>query len=141
MIWRLTLNGELVPKFYLEITDTSKGRENLDALCMHKLCRLTGDEVKALVPVVKSQEYAEYAKSHSKEDVETYLIEELALYRERQTIEDARYLKDKESLEEIASEQRTEKVEKRSLSLEDKIVKWLHPDREKAKDKSEEKGE
>ncbi len=141
MIWRLTLNGELVPKFYLEITDTSKGRENLDALCMHKLCRLTGDEIKALVPVVKSQEYAEYAKSHSKEDVETYLIEELALYRERQTIEDARYLKDKESLEEIASEQRTEKVEKRSLSLEDKIVKWLHPDREKAKDKSEEKGE
>ena len=141
MIWRLTLNGELVPKFYLEITDTSKGRENLDALCMHKLCRLTGDEIKALVPVVKSQEYAEYAKSHSKEDVETYLIEELALYRERQTIEDARYSKDKESLEEIASEQRTEKVEKRSLSLEDKIVKWLHPDREKAKDKSEEKGE
>ena len=141
MIRRLTLNGELVPKSYLEITDTSKGRENLDALCMHKLCRLTGDEIKALVPVVKSQEYAEYAKSHSKEDVETYLIEELALYRERQTIEDARYLKDKESLEEIASEQRTEKVEKRSLSLEDKIVKWLHPDREKAKDKSEEKGE
>lgn len=141
MIWILTLNGELVPKFYLEILDTSKGREDLDALCMHKLCRLTGDEIKALVPVVKSQEYADYAKSHSQEDVETYLIEELALYRERQTIEDARYLKDKESLEEIASEQRTEKVEKRSLSLEDKIVKWLHPDREKAKDKSEEKGE
>ncbi len=141
MIWILTLNGEIVPKFYLEILDTSKGREDLDALCMHKLCRLTGDEIKALVPVVKSQEYADYAKSHSQEDVETYLIEELALYRERQTIEDARYLKDKESLEEIASEQRTEKVEKRSLSLEDKIVKWLHPDREKAKDKSEEKGE
>lgn len=141
MIWILTLNGELVPKFYLEILDTSKGREDLDALCMHKLCRLTGDEIKALVPVVKSQEYADYAKSHSQEDVETYLIEELALYRERQTIEDARYLKDKESLEEIASEQRTEKVEKRSLSLEDKIVKWLHPDREKAKNKSEEKGE
>ena len=141
MIWILTLNGEIVPKFYLEILDTSKGREDLDALCMHKLCRLTGDEIKALVPVVKSQEYADYAKSHSQEDVETYLIEELALYRERQTIEDARYLKDKESLEEIASEQRTEKVEKSSLSLEDKIVKWLHPDREKAKDKSEEKGE
>lgn len=108
---------------------------------MHNLCRLTGDEIKALVPIVKSQEYAEYAKSHSLEDVETYLIEELAVYRERRTIENARYLKDKESLEEIASEQRTEKVEKRSLSLEDKIVKWLHPDREKAKDKSEEKGE
>ena len=48
---------------------------------MHKLCRLTGDEIKALVPVVKSKEYADYAKSHSQEDVETYLIEELGLYR------------------------------------------------------------
>ena len=44
---------------------------------MHKLCRLKGDEIKALVPVVQSQEYAEYAKSHSQEDVETYLLEEL----------------------------------------------------------------
>ena len=71
MIWKLILNGEIVPEFYLEILDTSKGRENLNALCMHKLCRLTGDEIKALVPVVQSPEYAEYAKSHSKEDVET----------------------------------------------------------------------
>ena len=58
---------------------------------MRKLCRLTGDEIKALVPVVQSAEYAEYAKSHSQEEVETYLVEELALYRERQTIEDLRY--------------------------------------------------
>ena len=108
---------------------------------MHKLCRLTGDEIKALVPVVQSAEYAEYAKSHSQEEVETYLVEELALYRERQTIEDLRYLADKESLGEIASEQRTETVEKSSSSLKDKIGKWLHPDRENDKDKSEEKGE
>ena len=100
---------------------------------MHKLCRLTGDEIKALVPVVQSAEYAEYAK--------TYLVEELALYRERQTIEDLRYLADKESLGKIASEQRTETVEKSSSSLKDKIGKWLHPDRENDKDKSEEKGE
>ena len=141
MIWKLILNGEIIPKFYLEILDTSKGRENLDALCMHKLCRLTGDEIKALVPVVQSPEYAEYAKSHSQEDVETYLVEKLALYREKQTIEDLRYLADKESLEKIASEQRTETVEKSSSSLKDKIGKWLHPNRENDKDKSEEKGE
>ena len=47
----------------------------------------------------------------------------------------------KEALEQIASEQRTETVEKSSSSLRDKIGKWLHPDRENDKDKSEEKGE
>ena len=128
-----------MPEFYLEILDTSKGREDLDALCMHKLSHLTGDEIKALVPIVKSPEYAEYAKGHSQEDVETYLVEELALYRQRQTIEARRYLADKESLEAIATEQRTETVEKGSSSLKDKIGKWLHPNRDK--DKSEEKGE
>ncbi len=108
---------------------------------MHKLCRLTGDEIKALVPVVQSQEYAEYAKNHSQEDVELYLIEELGLIRERQNIEDMRYLADKESLETIATEQRTETVEKSSSSLRNKIGKWLHPERENDKDKSEERGE
>ena len=141
MIWKLILNGEIVPKFYLEILDTSKGSENLNALCMHKLCRLTGDEIKALVPVIQSPQYAEYAKSHSKEDVETYLVEELALYREKQNIEDLQYLADKEALEKIASEQRIETVKKGSSSLKDGIGKWLHPDRENIKDKSEEKGE
>ena len=128
-----------MPEFYLEILDTSKGREDLDALCMHKLSHLTGDEIKALVPIVKSPEYSEYDKGHSQEDVETYLVEELALYRQRQTIEAGRYLADKESLEAIATEQRTETVEKGSSSLKDKIGKWLHPNRDK--DKSEEKGE
>mgnify|MGYP001124332183 FL=1 len=108
---------------------------------MHKLSHLTGDEIKALVPVVKSPEYAEYAKNHSKENAEQYLIEELALYRKKQEIEDSRYLADKESLEKIASEQRTETVEKRSVSLKDKIGKWLKHDKENSKDKSEEKGE
>lgn len=141
MIWKPILNGEIVPEFYLEIIDTSKGREDLDSLCMHRLSRLTGDEIKALVPVVKSPEYAEYAKNHSKENAEQYLIEELALYRKKQEIEDSRYLANKESLEKIASEQRTETVEKRSVSLKDKIGKWLKHDKENSKDKSKEKGE
>lgn len=130
-----------MPVFYLEILDTSKGREDLDNLCMHKLSHLTGDEIKALVPVVQSQEYAEYAKSHSQEEVETYLIEELGLYRQRKIIEAGRYLADKEALEKIASEQRTETVEKRSLSLKGIISKWLHPDRENDKGTPEGKGE
>ena len=125
----------------MEILDTSKGRENLDALCMHRLSHLTGDEIKALVPVVKSKEYADYAKGHSKEDVETYLVEELALYRQKRTIEEGRYLFGKKSLKSIATEQRAETVEKRSSSLKSKIRRWLHLDRENDKDKSEEKGE
>ena len=111
---------------------------------MHKLCRLTGDEIKALVPVVKSKEYSDYAKSHSQEDVETYLIVALELYRQRKIIDEGRYLADKEALEVIASEQRTGNVEKSSLSLKGRISKWLHPDKENdknKKDKSEEKGE
>lgn len=102
---------------------------------------MTGDEIKALVPIVQSQEYAEYARSHSQENVETYLVEELALYRQRQTIEETRYLADKESLGTIATEQRTDTVEKRKVSLKDAIDKWLHPDREKTTEKPEEKGE
>ena len=141
MIWELILNGEIVPNFYLEILDTSKGRENLDSLSMLKLSHLNGNEIKALVPVVQSKEYAEYAKSHNKEDVELYLLEELTLYRKRQEIESLRYLADKESLEKIASEQRTETIEKRSLSLKDQMSKWLHHSNENAKNKSEEKGE
>ena len=141
MICELILNGEIVPNFYLEILDTSKGRENLDSLSMLKLSHLNGNEIKALVPVVQSKEYAEYAKSHSKEDVELYLLEELTLYRKRQEIESLRYLADKESLEKIASEQRTETIEKRSLSLKDQMSKWLHHSNENAKNKSEEKGE
>lgn len=125
----------------MEILDTSKGREDLDALCMHGLCHLTGDQIKAIVPIVKSESYAEYARNHSQEEVETYLLEELALYKQRQTIEEARYLADREALGKIASEQRTGTVDKKSTSLKDKIEKWLHPDKEKDQDKSEEKGE
>ena len=51
---------------------------------MHKLCRLKGDEIKALVPVVQSQEYAEYAKSHSQEEVGlvfVHVLEEAGVYK------------------------------------------------------------
>lgn len=130
-----------MPEFYLEILDTSKGREDLDSLSMPRLSRLKGDEIKALVPVVQSQEYAEYARNHTQEEVQTYLLEKLALYRQRQIIEEGQYLANKESLEAMAKEQRTGTVEKRSLSLKDKVAKWLHPDRENNKNKSEGKGE
>ncbi len=45
-----------MPEFYLEILDTSKEREDWDALCMHKLSHLTGDEIKALVPIVLNRQ-------------------------------------------------------------------------------------
>lgn len=108
---------------------------------MHKLCRLTGDEIKALVPIVQSQEYAEYARNHSQEEVEAYLVEELGLYRNRQIVEEARYLADKENLEAIATQQRTGTVEKRRTSLKARIEKWLQPDRDKNTKELEEKGE
>ena len=108
---------------------------------MHKLSRLTGDEIKALVPIVQSPEYAEYAKNHSKEQVETYLLEELALYRQSQTVEAVRYLADKEALGKIASEQRAGTVAEMASLVSAKIEKWLHPDRENDKKKPEGKGE
>lgn len=108
---------------------------------MHRLCRLTGDEIKALVPVVQSEEYAQFAKSHSKEDVETYLVNELEIYIERQTVEDLQYLADEESLGKIASEQRAETVERASASLEESTRMWLDKDIENDKVNSEEKGE
>ncbi|MBE5820374.1 MAG: hypothetical protein E7310_06150 [Clostridiales bacterium] len=114
---------------------------------MHKLCRLTGDEIRALVPIVQSQEYTEYARSHSKEDVETYLVEELALYRQRRTVEEGRYLADKEAEEAkkalgaIAKGQRKAPVEKRAVSLQNATTRWLNPKTIETKDKPEGKGE
>lgn len=59
------------------------------------------------------------------------LKELLELYRHRRGIEDLQYLVEKGALKQIASEQRTETVEKSSTSLRAKIGKWLHPDIEK----------
>ena len=109
--------------------DTSKVKEDLDSLCMHKLSKLTGDEIKTLVPIVKSKDYADYAKDHSKEEIEEYLFGELELYRQ------------KEFMKKVVSQQRKETIEKTSLSFKDKVSKWLHRGRENDKDKLGEKGE
>lgn len=136
------IRGEVDPEFYLEILDTSKGRENLDSLCMHNLpSYLSGSEIKALVPIVQSAEYAEYAKSHTQAEVEQYLIEELGIIRQRETVEAARYLADKEALGAIAESERTGTVEEAKISLGEKVTKWLYPNKEKDKDKPEGKGE
>lgn len=134
-------NGEIIPEFYLELTDTSKDRENLDANTMHNVPRyMSGADIKFLVPIVQTPEYADFAKSHSKEEIGEYLNGKLEEYHEQQRIaEEQGYQIGEDSLDTIATEQRTETVEKRSSSLKDKIGKWLHPEREN--EKTEEKGE
>lgn len=133
-------NGEIMPQFYLELIDTSKDRENLDANTMFNLPRyMTGAEIKFLVPIVQTPEYEEFAKSHSKEEIGEYLNSKVEEYHEQQKIaEEQGYQITEDSLTAIATEQRTETVEKRKLSLKNRISKWLHPDREKT---TEEKGE
>jgi uncharacterized protein YdaT len=103
---------------------------------------MSGDEIKFLVPIAKSKEFEEFANSHSKEDIEAYINEQLEQYHEQQKIaEEQGYQIGEDSLNSIATEQRTGTVEKSSSSLREKIGKWLHPDRKNEKDKSEEKGE
>lgn len=133
-------NGEIMPQFYLELTDTSKDRENLDANTMFNVPRyMTGAEIKFLVPIVQTPEYAEFAKGHSKEQIGEYLNSKLEEYHEQQRLaKEQGYQIGEDSLTAIATEQRTETVEKRELSLKDRISNWLHPDREKT---TEEKGE
>lgn len=134
-------SGEIIPEFYLELTDTSKGRENLDANTMHNLPHyMSGPDIKFLVPTVQTPEYAEFAKSHSKEEIGEYLSSKLEEYHEQQRLaKEQGYEIGEDSLSAIATEQRTETVQKRSVSLRDRIGKWLNPDRDK--DKSEERGE
>lgn len=133
-------NGEIMPQFYLELTDTSKDRENLDANTMFNVPRhMTGAEIKFLVPIVQTPEYAEFAKSHSKEEIGEYLNSKLEEYHEQQKIaEEQGYRVGEDSLNVIATEQRSETVEKRSSSLKSKIGKWLNLDKEKTEDKSKE---
>ena len=136
-------NDEIMPQFYLELTDTSKGRENLHANTLHNVPRfMTGDDIKFLVPIVQTPEYAEFAKSHSKDEIGEYLNSKLKEYHEQQRIANQQgYEIGQDSLESISAKQRTETVNKRSSLLKDKIEKWLHTDRENDKDKPEEKGE
>lgn len=130
---------EISPKFYLELYHIVNGDWDNNSCLFNVTHRMSGDEIKFLVPIAKSKEFEEFANSHSKEDIEAYINEQLEQYHEQQKIaEEQGYQVSKDSLTAIATEQRTETVEKRKLSLKNKINNWLHPDREKTK---EEKGE
>lgn len=130
------------PEFYLELYHIDHGEWDNNSCLFNVTHRMSGDEIKFLVPIAKSKEFEEFANSHSKEEIEVYVNEQLENYHEQQRIaEEQGYEVGENSLDVIASEQRTETVEKTSLSLKDRISKWLHLDRENDKDKSEEKGE
>ena len=127
------------PEFYLELYHIVNGDWDNNSCLFNVTHRMSGDEIKFLVPIVKSKEFEEFAKSHSKEDIEAYINEQLEQYHEQQRLaEEQGYQIGEDSLTAIATEQRTETVEKRKLSLKDRISNWLHPDREKT---TEEKGE
>lgn len=146
--WNLQISGlnqtdkGLVPEFYLELYHTNHGDWDNDSCLFNVPHHMSGDEIKFLVPIAKSEEFITFADSHSKEEIEEYINAQLENYHEQQRLaQEQEYQIGADSLENIATEQRTETVEKRSSSLKDKIGKWLHPDRENDKDKSEEKGE
>lgn len=127
------------PEFYLELYHIVNGDWDNNSCLFNVTHRMSGDEIKFLVPIAKSKEFEEFANSHSKEDIETYINEQLEQYHEQQRLaEEQGYQIGEDSLTAIATEQRTETVEKRKISLKDRISNWLHPDREKT---TEEKGE
>lgn len=132
----------LSPEFYLELYHIDHGEWNNDSCLFNVKHRMSGDEIKFLVPIAKSKEFEEFANNHSKEDIEAYINQQLEEYHEQQKIaEEQGYEIGQDSLESISTEQRTETVEKRRVSLKERISKWLHHDRENNKDKSEVKGE
>ena len=135
-------NKGISPEFYLELYNINHGNWDNSSCLFNLTHHMTGDEIKFLVPIAKSKEFEEFANNHSKEDIEAYINEQLETYHQQQKIaEEQEYQIAEDSLEAIATEQRKETVEKSSLSLKDRISKWLHPDRENDKDKLEEKGE
>ena len=146
--WNLQITGlnqtdkGISPEFYLELYHINHGDWDNNSCLFNVTHRMSGDEIKYLVPIAKSKEFEEFANSHSKEDIEAYINEQLEQYHEQQKIaEEQGYQIGEDSLNSIATEQRTGTVEKSSSSLREKIGKWLHPDRKNEKDKSEEKGE
>lgn len=146
--WNLQITGlnqtdkGISPEFYLELYHINHGDWDNNSCLFNVTHRMSGDEIKFLVPIAKSKEFEEFANSHSKEDIEAYINEQLEQYHEQQKkVEEQGYQIGEDSLNSIATEQRTGTVEKSSSSLREKIGKWLHPDRKNEKDKSEEKGE
>lgn len=146
--WNLQITGlnqtdkGISPEFYLELYHINHGDWDNNSCLFNVTHRMSGDEIKFLVPIAKSKEFEEFANSHSKEDIEAYINEQLEQYHEQQKkVEEQGYQIGEDSLNSIATEQRTGTVEKSSSSLREKIGKWLHTDRKNEKDKSEEKGE
>ncbi len=128
----------LVPEFYLELYHTNHGDWNNDSCLFNVPRHMSGDEIKFLVPIAKSEEFITFADSHSKEEIEEYINAQLENYHEQQRLaQEQEYQIGADSLEDIATRQRTETVQKWSSLLKDKIKKWLHPYRENDKAKSE----
>ena len=140
--WNLQISGlnqtdkGLVPEFYLELYHTNHGDWDNDS-CLFNVPRyMSGDEIKFLVPIAKSEEFITFADNHSKEEIEEYLNTQLENYHEQQRLaQEQEYQIGEDSLDSIAGEQRSENIERKSSSLREKIKKWLNPDRENDKNK------
>ena len=140
--WNLQISGlnqtdkGLVPEFYLELYHTNHGDWDNDSRLFNVPRYMSGDEIKFLVPIAKSEEFITFADNHSKEEIEEYINTQLENYHEQQRLaQEQEYQIGEDSLESIAGEQRTENIERKSSSLIEKIKKWLNPDRENDKNK------
>lgn len=146
--WNLQISGlnqtdkGLIPEFYLELYHTNHGDWDNDS-CLFNVPRyMSGDEIKFLVPIAKSEEFITFADNHSKEEIEEYINTQLENYHEQQRLaQEQEYQIGEDSLDSIAGEQRTENIERKSSSLREKIEKWLNPDRENNKNKPDGRGE
>lgn len=146
--WNLQISGlnqtdkGLIPEFYLELYHTNHGNWDNNSCLFNVPHYMSGDEIKFLVPIAKSEEFITFADNHSKEEIEEYINTQLENYHEQQRLaQEQEYQIGEDSLESIAGEQRTENIERKSSSLREKIEKWLNPDREKDKNKPDGRGE
>lgn len=146
--WNLQISGlnqtdkGLVPEFYLELYHTNHGDWDNDSCLFNVPHYMSGDEIKFLVPIAKSEEFITFADNHSKEEIEEYINTQLENYHEQQRLaQEQEYQIGEDSLNSIAGEQRTENIERKSSSLKEKIEKWLNPDRENDKNKPDGRGE
>lgn len=156
--------GELNPVFFINLTDNSKTKAyKAQKSCKEKGINLlniaygnkysglierqptipklpvylTGDEIKVLVSIIKSQEFIEYAENNPTEEVGQYLLEQLEQYHESEKTEQNQYMVGEKNLEAIAIEQRTEVIDKQTKLLNAKMLEWLHPSKENDKEKTE----
>ena len=146
--WNLQISGlnqtdkGLIPEFYLELYHTNHGDWDNNSCLFNVPHYMSGDEIKFLVPIAKSEEFITFADNHSKEEIEEYINTQLENYHEQQRLaQEQEYQIGEDSLDSIAGEQRTENIERKSSSLREKIEKWLNPDRENNKNKPDGRGE